>query len=274
MLDFKHFNRYDTDTFIGVDKDIHVERHSSMESKLHWHNYFEIEIILSGRGKHILNGYEQTFYSGYSYITTPTDYHKLKCDVPTQLINISFTEKMLTEKNLSAIIFSKNNNSQHLTEEKLHLVTLAAELLEHECKVDGPCKMQLFEYILSYLLNTNTDSLKDIDLKHLTGIRKAVLYLELHFREDISLSTLAELSGFNPTYFSELFKEVIGECYSERLTNLRLGHVLFLLSNGFSVTEACFSAGFGSLSNFHATFKKKYGMTPGAYRKKHYKQPK
>jgi AraC-like DNA-binding protein len=39
-----------------------------------------------------------------------------------------------------------------------------------------------------------------------------------------------------------------------------------LLESGLSVTETCFSAGFGSLSGFLYTFRQTTGMSPSAYK--------
>jgi len=107
----------------------------------------------------------------------------------------------------------------------------------------------------------------------MSGMKKAVAYIELHFREKISLERLSALSGYHPTYFSELFRKLTGETYIERLTSLRVNYAKALLANGVSVSEACFESGFGSLSNFLSVFKDRCGMTPSQYRKLHWGKP-
>lgn len=92
--------------------------------------------------------------------------------------------------------------------------------------------------------------------------------IELHFREQITLEQLAGLSGYSPAYFSELFRKVTGQTYKNRLLSLRTGYAQMLLSNGFSVSEACFASGFGSLSNFFRVFQRMCHISPNAYRKK------
>ena len=143
----------------------------------------------------------------------------------------------------------------------------------YECETDGNCKSQLCEYILFSFLNSQSNNpVKKDETMQLKGIGKAIFYLELHFREDVSLKKLADISGFNTTYFSELFRNVTGENFSERLATLRINYAKSLLKKGFPVTEVCFSSGFGSLSNFLTTFKKKCNISPSEYKKSHIKK--
>ena len=69
--------------------------------------------------------------------------------------------------------------------------------------------------------------------------------------------------------FSELFKKVTGESFTESLTRLRISYAKMLLANGISATDACFMSGFRSFSNFTATFKKLCNISPGQYKIKH-----
>ena len=142
---------------------------------------------------------------------------------------------------------------------------MAAELLRHACESDGPCKGQLLEYLLS---SFSQKDLQQGSNEQLTGIRKAIAYMELHFREKISLEQLSKLSGYNPTYFSELFRKATGQSYIRRLKELRLRYAAMLLRSGVSVSDACYASGFGSLSNFLAAFKEKYGVPPSTYYKR------
>ena len=91
--------------------------------------------------------------------------------------------------------------------------------------------------------------------------------MELHFREDISLASIAAEVGYHPAYFSELFKRTTGETFMESLTKLRIGYARSMLLSGFSVSDACFLSGFGSLSNFLEMFKRNCKITPSEYRK-------
>ena len=260
--------RHSSDDYILAGHQISVTPRVLTDCYLHWHNYFELEVIISGSGTHILNGIRYPITKGSAYLLTPTDFHAIETDETIRLINISFTEEILTEKMLSSLISAGTSKVFHLTGEDYRRVTMAVQLLQHECDSGGPCKQQLCEYLLSSLFRSNPSAFPvSFGSNHLTGIKKAILYLELHFREQISLTALADQAGLTPGYFSELFRQLTGESYTERLNTLRISYARTLLSNGLSVSEACFASGFGSLSNFLATFKSRCGMTPSAFKK-------
>ena len=90
----------------------------------------------------------------------------------------------------------------------------------------------------------------------------------MHFAEKITLESVATVAGYNAAYFSDLFSRLTGETYIEALSRIRLGHAKSMLAGGFSVSDACFMSGFGSLSNFLDVFKKHYKISPHEYKKR------
>lgn len=261
----KIITRLSSEEFI-VGGNVSVKEAVVEKYPLHWHNYFEIEIITGGSGRHVYNGTEYTLSQGDAYILTPVDFHEIPTANGLRIINVSFDSIRLPENiSLSDIIkrqkFEKNEYERFIC---------AANLLKYECENNGNCINQLLEYILSFFVRENKNRLQNpLHQEYLSGINKAISYIELHFREKISLNQIAKLSGYNPTYFSELFCKVTGETYIERLQALRINYAKMLLANGISVSDACFASGFGSLSNFLSTFKARCGQTPSEYRKKH-----
>ncbi len=252
---------------IGDVHHIAVTRHEISSFPLHWHNYFELEIILSGMGKHILNGKAYDIGRGSVYILTPVDFHAVDAVSPLERINISFEDACLSQENLAFLLTCDGIKCQSLESGAFDRIVMCAELLRYECESGGSCKQQLLEYILSKLRqNMGTSYSKPADRERLTGIQKAVTYMQLHFRERITLKQLSGISGYSETYFSELFRKTTGQSYIDRLQTLRLRYAAVLLSNGLRVTDACYESGFGSISSFQVAFKKKYGVSPGLYR--------
>lgn len=245
---------------------IAVERRRLLDYPQHWHDYFEIEIVVDGDGTHILNGTAYPVGKGDAYLLTPVDFHQIETSSSIELINISFNEMWLSE-NMRTFLYTTHSAKMCRFDgaEYEHLI-MASELLRHECEADAPCINQLLDYLASRFVRRESYP-SALNQTHLTGIKQAVAYIELHFRERVTLQRLSAISGYNPTYFSELFRKVTGETYMERLTSLRINYAKALLASGVSVSDACFESGFGSLSNFLAAFKVKCGMPPSEYRK-------
>ena len=267
MKEYKGLPRLTTEDKIG-NRHVAVKKHISFDFPLHWHNYFEIEIIIDGTGSYIFNGTAYPINKGDAYLLTPVDFHEIEASSPVELINISFDEMWLSE-NIRTFLYTTNfTKMRRFDTHDYERLIIAAELLRHECETDAPCTNQLLEYLLSRFVQCERlPSESVVNQLHLSGIKKAVAYIELHFREKVTLQQISAMSGYNPTYFSELFRKLTGETYIERLTSLRINYAKALLARGCSVSDACFESGFGSLSNFLSVFKAKCGMPPSEYRK-------
>ena len=252
--------RLQPDEHIGIARHIAVCHRNVDSFPLHWHNYFEIEIVLSGRGRHMYNGTEYPLKRGDCYLLTPVDFHQVQILEPVELINISFDETCLPEQILQSLPGMVKRLAVDAS--VLERIIKCAELLEYECESNGPCRGQLLEYLLSAFYR---DCPQQGSGEQLKGIHKAITFMELHFREKITLEQLAKLSGYNPTYFSELFRKATGQSYIQRLRDVRLRYAAVLLGSGVSVSDACYASGFGSLSNFLTAFKEKYGVPPSAH---------
>ena len=84
---------------------------------------------------------------------------------------------------------------------------------------------------------------------------------------DVSLATLAAEAGLSPFHLHRLFVDVAGEtpkAYTQRLRLSRAG--VLLLTSGQSVLEIALDCGFQSHEVFARAFRKRFGMTPTAYR--------
>ena len=238
---------------------------------LHWHNYFELEILSEGEAVHYLNGKRYDMSVGSGYILTPADYHIIVPRDPSQKIwHVPFDETILSAKHLYTILSSKLDRTFHLDPEAYGRVEKILQLLKYEYKQEGEnCAQELFDCLLCTIFRTVGDTQSEAPPENISGISKGILYLETHFRETPSLSDVAAYAGFNPSYFSAVFHKVTGQTYTERLNNLRVTYAKKLLKTDMSIAEVCYASGFGTLSNFHNIFSRITGTNPSKYRKKH-----
>ena len=264
MKEYKELPRLKASEKTGI-RHISVTHHTSLNYPQHWHDYFEIEVVLRGTGTHFYNGTAYTLEEGDIYLLTPVDFHGIEADKPIELLNISFDTVWLSEEMRSILYAPELVKLRRPGKEAYQQFVAAAQLLQNECETNGPCIRQLLEYLLSRFVPLDQTQ-PEAKREQLSGIRNAVAYMEQHFREKITLEMLSRQSGYHPTYFSNLFCRVTGQTYIQRLTSLRINYAKMLLRKGVSVSEACFASGFGSLSNFSAVFRKICGTSPGEYR--------
>ncbi len=235
----------------------------------HWHSYFEIEIILSGSGKYIINDVEYDISKNDAFLLTSTDFHYLETNEDTHLINVSFDSDMLSDEDMTALVSGNTEKAYVFEREEYERLINATKILSHECEISGECQKQILFYIVKCLLRKNAVHPEGRDnLEHNHGIKKAIVYMEMHFAEKITLESVSAAAGYTPAYFSNIFSKLTGETYIEALSRIRLSHAKSMLVGGFSVSDACFMSGFGSLSNFLEVFKKRHKLSPHEYKKR------
>lgn len=260
--------RLDSKQYLANKNRLRVIKQYAQDFPLHWHNFFELEIVLDGDATQILNGKEYKISRGSVYLLSPTDYHKIMPSSGKILLwNVMFDESMLSFKQLCDLTSSKFCFPFNICEKDLEQVDKLMQLLVEEYNYQGEtCAKELF-YSLLCLLLRNAPQNSNISTVNHNDIQRAIIYLETHFRENLTLDILASHVGFHPVYLSKLFKKFTGVTFVQRLNQLRISYAKNLLKQGLTVTEACFNCGFNSLSNFQHTFKKTTGFTPSEFKK-------
>ena len=94
-------------------------------------------------------------------------------------------------------------------------------------------------------------------------------YIRANYNQPISLKDLADKLYLSNGYLSRFFKRNYGMSFAEYLTNIRLFHAVDeLLYSSAPITRIAYDNGFASVAVFNKVFKKAYGETPSAMRKK------
>ncbi|MCI8387801.1 MAG: AraC family transcriptional regulator [Clostridiales bacterium] len=271
----KNEEQHKTESYLSVRKKYEPLR-PELQKNLHWHDYYELEFIYGGSGTHIISGMQYPLKRGCLYLLVPTDFHSVR-ENPSdtlKLYNLNFNELILP----SAMISEINDICG----------TLAVELSEAETVA---CE-QLFEQLINEYENLRSD--RDIMLRSLTSqicvlalrsfyqnhprisstsssdqpVQTAISYIRANFRNNITLTQLAELVHLTPNYLGELFSSSVGMSFSSYLRKLRFDYAVNLLtSSSLTVEEISSDAGFCTPSYFIAMFKENFDTTPARFRR-------
>lgn len=100
-----------------------------------------------------------------------------------------------------------------------------------------------------------------------TAFMKLIKYVNENYRNDISLSSAAQVLYMNPNYISQMFKKGTGITFVHYITQKRLEDAKeLLITTQKPLTDIAIEVGFNDYFHFIKTFKRFAGMTPSQYR--------
>ncbi len=101
------------------------------------------------------------------------------------------------------------------------------------------------------------------------GLQRTIRWILDNFQEPLTVSDAVKMSSMSRATFNRQFSRHTGKSFVTFLNDARLAHAhLRLIQSQDSVAEIAFESGFGSLTRFHAAFRKAFTDSPTVVRKK------
>lgn len=248
------------------------------KTKLHWHKEIELIYLVKGQLNIKVNGIKKTIKDNQLFLCNSEILHVQDAEDEDMtnrylvvLISYDFIKNFFPL--VDNFVFDLDNNIDATAK----IIDCMAKLIELE---ENPSDLStLEEYgeiikICHILLGSCT-----IPKHHNFTIRtpnnfsyakKVIEYIGIHYKEEITLDSMADFAGLSPTYFSKYFKSITGTSFSKYLNGVRLEYAIKdLITKNDSVTEAGLNNGFPNVKSFITSCKKAYGLTPAQYRLKH-----
>jgi AraC-like DNA-binding protein len=228
-----------------------------------------MEIMLSGKAVHTLNNTSYTIERGDVFLLSFYDYHAISALEDVDHITLSFLPNA-PDKRISDFLESSGKPvCFRLDEENLEFFLEKIKHLEKELSDGKQMSKVMSSSLLSELLifsfrcaNSNPDVTKPL------LVQKATAYIHANFKEDITLDKLAQHLGVSTGYLGKSLKNSLGKSFNDYLSDVRLKRACNLLeSSGMSVSDISAASGFSSATYFLYVFKKRFGVTPGEYKK-------
>ena len=249
--------------------------------ELHWHDFFEITYCFEGRGTNIINGKKYDICPGNAVFLTPTDYHEIIADEPITEVTLMINPDVIPDE----LVYNTVSLDEAVCcffggEEKKNIEYLL-DVIQNEFswkKQYGlSCLKNLVGLIVAQVVRKYESAYNRSEASKQVGVRKnekmfkkAMSYILMNFTRNPGLSEISEHLGYSPCYFSRHFHEIAGVSYKEYMRKLRLNHAKrLLLSSDMSVAEVGANSGYTTLQVFLSDFKKVYGETPTAFRKRY-----
>ena len=243
-------------------------------TQLHWHEFYEIEYVVSGHAVQTLNGVSYSVGPGTLTFLSPVDfhaYHDVATDKPLVVYKVIFQDVFLPKLIRDDIYAHKGHKVAKVTDPAFKVVF---RRLYREYSHEGYASdIFMMNGIINLCIMTmralrDTCVLEVLERVEPSPIQDAIIYVHTHFRENISVEMVAQTVHLSPNYFSEYFKKQTGEKFSSYLLRLRLEYAANLLRvSDLSVKEIAYESGFNSVSYFSNTFKGFYQTSPEHFRR-------
>lgn len=109
------------------------------------------------------------------------------------------------------------------------------------------------------------ESRRKFDIHSINAVKR---YLDLHFREPITLEELVRMSCINRTTLCRMFKDTYGSSPTEYIITRRIDAAALLLAEtSLEIEGIAERSGFRNTPYFIRAFKTRCGVTPGEYRR-------
>lgn len=128
------------------------------------------------------------------------------------------------------------------------------------------------EQIVSRFTDNICKSENVFSVKISPTLKRAIDYINENYHISLCLSDVADYVHVNKSYLSQLFRNQIGESYSDYIKELRIQKAKnMLISTDSEVTKIAEDVGFSGHNYFSKVFKSEIGLSPTQFRNKNRK---
>lgn len=238
------------------------------DSTVHTHHFTELFYILRGKGKFQVGNTLFSIKENDLIIVNSGIPHTESSDLTEPLEYIALGIDNLELQTPDNTGYSIHNFSHYREELDTYLKALLREVRVQEDNYENICH-NLFEILLMHIMRrTKEDFAASTSKKATKECRFIEQYLKDHFKEDITLQDLSDLTFLNKYYLVHAFKNYKGMSPINYLILVRINEAKRLLeTTNYSIAKIATLTGFSSQSYFSQTFRKMTDQTPKDYRK-------
>lgn len=254
--------------------------------RIHYHTLIEISLILRGNGLYKVNNTIYPIQAGDIFFFRPNEAHCIT-DIEEndmELLNLhiapyylytnfqnalnsNYIKILATNFPLSSNKINETLPSNQVEEVRNLILSIRTEFEQKK----SDYLLCACNYI-SAILILFSRSYKNIrfsqrEKQNYQKLLSAVKYIDLHFKDNITLDSLAKKVAYSRCYFSSIFKKCIGMSVWDYVCIKRIEEALTLIkTTDKNIGDIAFECGFSSTVNFNKLFKKYTNVTPKVFR--------
>jgi AraC-like DNA-binding protein len=254
---------------------------------MHWHDHFEIALVLEGRGVFMFGRRPLEAEAGDVFFIDNTQPHVAFADrgAPLRLLLVLFRPELIAAPGCRELDLAYLAPFSHVEggsprvpagsplamELGAILGSLAAAWGRHDPAerhvVDATLRLALA------LVNRDAHGAPPSEIARAAAgrrdqIRPVLAYVDGHCRESITLEDVAAIVHVSPSRVRHVFKEVTGVSFKEYVTQVRVAEAKrLLLGTELSVADVARAVSYTNLNQFYKVFYRSCGVSPGEYRR-------
>ncbi len=273
-LDNKNLRKIDT-RLLYISTSQYSQYENDWHSMLHLHNFAELFYVSKGVGQFLLENDKFTVQENDLVIVNPKTLH-----TETALNNANFEYIVLGIEGLSFLFEQSesdtyiknctvNNFSEHKKELEVLFNTLKDEISRQSFGYEIICQNTLEILLVKIARYAKYDFSIVPSNKSSKECSTIKQYIDIHFKENLTLDFLANLVHMNKFYMVHEFTKSFGMSPINYLIDKRIQESKYLLTNtNLSLSQISEITGFSSPSYFSQAFKRVTKTSPKEYRDK------
>lgn len=150
---------------------------------------------------------------------------------------------------------------------------LIRELDRKDYGYDIAMKIHASAILLALLRGMQGSSAPDESEQAVRNIYETMIYINEHYKEDLTAEECAGRIFLSYSYFSRTFRKVTGKTFRSYLNAVRIDHAeRELVATKHPITRVAADCGFNNVAYFISVFRQQRGTTPLAFRKEYGKK--
>lgn len=270
---------------------IHIKeiRSRHLSDQFHFHNAFEIALILKGNGRRIVGDIMDNFSDGDLTFLAPNlphatysdkKYHVKETSTKVHAIVVYFQPDWITDYHLNSTDFAPIKELLNQLKRGIKITgnthTVVTNYLLKLTNADGLKSFIILFQILYAISKSNDYSClaspgysNTYNENNIKKIHEVYKYVMENFTEKILLEDIASIAYMTPSAFCKYFKSKTNKTFTYFVNEIRIGYACELLINeNLDISHICFQCGFNNFTSFNKNFRHFTKITPSEYRLK------
>jgi len=253
---------------------------------LHYHDEFQLNYIIEGKGLRMIGTQMQQYNSGDLVLIGPGLPHFWTYDNdfyvqhgPGKSIVIQFAANFAgdgffekPEMQQINMLLNKASCGIYFGDSDCKTAIGLIEQMENAENDDRFILLIRVLHLLACIANQQVISIYNppapVHPEHIVRINRIWEYIFKNYQNSVNLAEVANEVGMSPSAYSKFFKKHTNKTYISVIEELRIGNACNLLTKtDQSVSDIAFECGFNNIANFNRQFKRITGKTPLKFRK-------